>query len=206
MKTVLHGAKFNYSLLVLIFVLAAVCGKAQTYTTIANGPWSSASTWQGGNIPVATNIPLTAVVNIEHVVTYSGGNIVNNGTINIYNPSGITPLLSVASGVNFTNNLTGKINITQGQFQQYRFAGGGQSGTSQNGSFTNNGGSVIVNSSYVEVAQSWTNNGGTVVFKNSSLVIGQTFQTSGLASDTLYLSSVSVGWQGSGDFQIGRAS
>jgi hypothetical protein len=203
MKTNLPATRINSLILVLICVLSGICAKAQTYTTIANGAWSSASTWQGGNIPVATNIALTAVINIQHVVTYSGGNIVNNGTINIFNPSGITPQLSVANGVNFTNNLTGRINITQGEYQQYRFAGGGQSGSNQNGSFSNNGGYVLVSSSYVEVAQSWTNNGGTVVFKNSSLVIGQSYQTGGPATDTLSFTSLSVGWQGSGDFQEG---
>jgi hypothetical protein len=188
-------------ILICLFCGASFSVKSQTYTTIANGAWSSASTWQGGNIPVATNIPLTAVINIEHIVTYSGGNIVNNGTINIFNPYGTTPLLAVASGVNFTNNLTGKLWINQGAYQQYRFAGGGQSGTNQNGSFTNAGGLVQVNSSYVEVAQSWSNNGGTVSFKNSSLVLGQSYQTSGLATDTLSFTSMSIGWQGSGNFQ-----
>ncbi|HLY68715.1 MAG TPA: T9SS type A sorting domain-containing protein [Puia sp.] len=205
MNTNLPSAKLTATL-ILVCLLSSVGVKSQTYTTIANGAWSSASTWQGGNIPVASNIPLTAVINIEHIVTYSGSNIVNNGTINIYNPSGITPQLYVASGVNFTNNLTGRINITQGEYQQYRFAGGGQSGTSQNGSFTNAGGYVQINSSYVEIAQSWTNNGGTVVFKNSSLVIGQSYQTSGLAVDTLSYTSLSIGWQGSGNFQEGGLS
>jgi Secretion system C-terminal sorting domain len=204
MKSNLRSNKiFGYVLAAIISCLGCVCANGQTYTTIANGAWDSAATWQGGKIPVATNIPLTAVINIEHVVTYSGGNIVNNGTINIASPTGIAPQLSVASGVNFTNNLTGKIYITSGEYQQYRFAGGGQSGTNQSGSFTNSGGYVQVSSSYIEVAQSWTNNAGTVVFKNSSLVIGQSFQTSGLAVDSLSYTAVSVGWQGSGNLSEG---
>src|SRR5450631_3639793 len=100
MKTIVPSRfALNYLLLVIVCLLSGMVLKAQTYTTIANGDWSSASTWQGGSIPDATNIPLTAVINIQHSITYSGGNIVNNGTLNIYNPAGLSPRLVVAGGI-----------------------------------------------------------------------------------------------------------
>ena len=131
----------------------------------------------------------------------------NNGTINIFNPFGLSPHLLVASSVNFTNNTTGKLVINGGEYQQYRFVGGGQSGSNQIGNFTNNGGNIQISSSYVEVAQNWTNQStGIVIFKNSSLVIGQSYQTSGTSIDTIALTSISIGWQGSGNFTEGGLS
>ncbi|MDQ6901829.1 MAG: T9SS type A sorting domain-containing protein [Bacteroidota bacterium] len=202
MKTSLPPAKIKNCILgVIILSLLNVAVKAQTYTTNANGAWSSASTWVGGVVPDATNIPRTAVINIRNTVTYTGSDIVNNGTINIYNPLGIPPRLIVANSINFTNALTGKLYITGGEYQQYRFAGGGQSGANQSGNFTNDGGYILVNSSYLEVAQKWTNQKtGIVVFKNSSLVTGKDYNTKDAAIDTLSYTSVSVGWQNGASF------
>ncbi|MEO6188789.1 MAG: T9SS type A sorting domain-containing protein [Ginsengibacter sp.] len=175
---------------------------AQTYTTKTNGAWSSASTWVGGSIPKASNIPGSAIINIKHSISYSGSDIVNNGIVNIYNESGVTPRIEIANGVNITNKATGKIFITGGIMQQYRFAGGGGSGTNQSGSFTNDGGYFQSNSSYVEIAQNWTNQAtGIVVFNNSSVVIGKEYEVKGSAKDTLSYTSVSVGSQGSGNFK-----
>jgi len=208
MKTnLLFNKLINSTILIVSVLLFSTTGKAQTYTTKANGAWSSASTWVGGVIPNATNIPATAVINIQHNVSYLSGNIVNNGTINISNPFGLSPHLLVASSVNFTNNTTGKLVINGGEYQQYRFVGGGQSGSNQIGNFTNNGGNIQISSSYVEVAQNWTNQStGIVIFKNSSLVIGQSYQTSGTSIDTIALTSISIGWQGSGNFTEGGLS
>jgi hypothetical protein len=207
MKTNFYPPKIRHNSLWLFFcLLFSLAVKAQTYTTIANGNWNNAATWQGGTIPDATNIPSTAVINIAHCVTYSGASIINNGTININNPSGISACLSVAGGINFTNNSSGKVFITSATLRQFRFVGGGQSGTSQSGYFLNNGGYVKVKSSFIEIAQDWTNQGsGVVVFTNSSLIIGGNYATHNSAVDTLFSTSVSVGWQnsGSGNFNIG---
>ena len=94
----------HYLLLVLITLFLVFQENPRTYTTISNGAWNSASTWQGGVIPNASNIPAAAVINIRHMVTYSGPDIKNNGIINIKNQTGLAPRLVVAAGVNFQNN------------------------------------------------------------------------------------------------------
>ncbi|HMU45502.1 MAG TPA: T9SS type A sorting domain-containing protein [Chitinophagaceae bacterium] len=203
MKTYVPFLKlFKHFSFSIVSVLLFLTTSAQTFTTISNGSWNSASTWQGGNIPNASNIPLTAIVNIKHIVTYSGGNINNNGFINISNPGSVTPRLIVASGVNINNNLTGKINIANAELRQYRFAGGGESGTTQSGSFKNTGGYVEIKNSFVEIAQDWENQLGTVVLRNSSLVLGRNYDLKTGAIDTLDRSSVSLGMHGSGDYTV----
>ena len=187
--------------LILILILAGFTTNAQTYTTIANGPWSSASTWQGGLIPNANNITATMVINIKHVVTYSGSDINNAGTIKLTNSGGLAPRLIVGGGINITNNLTGKIYITDAELRQYRFVGGGETGTSQTGVFTNNGGYIAVTNSFVEIARNWSNQlAGVVVFRNSSLELGDAYDLKTSAIDTLEYSAVSVGMRGTGGF------
>jgi hypothetical protein len=202
MKTNVPVKRFlNSTSLLLICLLFGVAIKAQTYTTIANGAWSSASTWQGGSIPNATNITLTTVINIKHVVSYSGGNISNSGIIRVSNIGGVSPRLVIAGGVNITNNLTGRIYVTDGEFRQYRFVGGGESGIAQNGDFRNTGGYVSISNSFVEIARNWTNElAGLVVLNNSSLSIGEKYELKITAIDSLQYTSISIGMRGSGDF------
>jgi len=201
MKTILllcRSAKFY---LLPLLLLGKLTASAQTYTTIANGSWSSASTWQGGSIPNANNITATMVINIKHVITYTGSSINNSGTIKITSNGGLCPRLIVAGGINITNNLTGKIYVTDAELRQYRFAGGGESGTSQSGNFKNSGGYVAIKNSFVEIARTWTNElAGVVVFRNSSLELGDAYNLNATAIDTLEYTSVSVGMRGNGDF------
>ncbi len=202
MKTFVPLKKiFNYLSLLIVYILCSVSVKAQTYTTIANGNWNSAATWQGGAIPNATNIPASAVINIRHSINYSGSDINNFGTINIYNAAGVTPRLFVPGAVNLNNMSTGKFYITAGEYRQYRFIGGGELGIAQIGNFSNIGGLVSVKNSFVEVAENWSNeSNGIIVVRNSSLVLGGSYDIKSSAVDTLMYTSVSVGWHGSGDF------
>lgn len=202
MKTTVPLNKIlNYLSLVLLYLVHSISVNAQTYSTIANGAWNSAATWQGGIIPDATNIPAAAVINIKHVVTYPGGNIRNGGTINIANPMGVSPRLIVAGGINLQNDNGGKIYIIDGEYRQFRFVGGGETGVAQNGKFTNNGGYIKINNSFVEVAQDWTNQGsGIVNIMNSSLVMGGNYDMTNSAVDTLQYTSVSIGMQGTGNY------
>ncbi len=197
----------NSIFLIVMCLLLNVATKAQTYTTIANGAWSSASTWQGGNIPNANNITLTTVIKIKHVITYTGSDINNSGTINIDNNGGISPRLILPAGITITNNLTGKIYVTNAELRQYRFVGGGESGTAQTGDFKNIGGYVQITNSFVEIARDWSNEtAGVVVFRNSSLAVGRKYDLKATAIDTLEYTSVSMGIQGSGDFTVSGLS
>jgi len=207
MKTiVLHLQKISYSLAVTFALLFYISVTGQTYTTVNDGAWNNASTWQGGNIPNATNIPVSVTINIKHIVTYTGGNIVNNGTLSINNPGGVTPRLIIASGINITNTLSGKFIVKNAELRQYRFSGGGESGTPQTGNFTNNGGYLEVQNSFMEIAQDFENQTGVVVFRNSSIVLGANYKLKSGGIDTLDRTSVSVGMHGTGDYDANGLS
>ncbi len=69
-------------LVLFMFFVINLNGFAQTYTSIQDGDWTSASTWSGGSIPPTTLANKT--VNIDHRVTYNGTIKLNgNSTINI---------------------------------------------------------------------------------------------------------------------------
>jgi hypothetical protein len=191
--------------LIALAMLVFMSGFTQTYTTKANGAWSSASTWVGGLIPpINGNITAGMTINIKHVVTYSGSNISNSGTINLSNPGGVSPRLIIANGVNFTNKSGAVLNLSGGEFRQYRFVGGGETGTLQTGKFTN-GGTIAAINSFIEYPQSWTENAGAnTVLNNCSVELGEGFNISGSSIDSLLYTSFSVGMHnsGNGDFAI----
>ena len=204
MKTFVPFSNLKNSLsLLAITLLLSFSSSAQTYITKANGAWNKSSTWQGGSVP-PNNGSITSgmVINIKHIVTYTGSNITNLGTININNPGGASPRLIIASGINFENKNTGKLYINNGELRQYRFAGGGETGTNQKGSFKNNKGYVSIKNSFVEIAENWTNDGGGILFNNCSLAIGGGYDVNDNSVDSLLYTSISVGMQGSGDFSI----
>ncbi len=198
----------NYLLLVIVFLFLNLLVKAQTYTSIKNGSWSNVATWQGGIVPpVNGNITAGMVINIKHRVSYSGININNEGIFNISNPNGPSPRLLILSGVNFTNNVGGKIIILDAEMRQYRFSGGKEFGTPQTGDFINNGGTLDIRNSYVEIAKNWSNRGGgKAFFRNSSLAIGGNYDLNNNSRDTLLYTSVSIGMHGTGDFTVDGAN
>lgn len=198
MKTTLQLRTFC-----LAAVLLSLGGtvKSQSYTTISNGSWNSASTWSNGSIPPATNITSAMTINIKHVVTHPGGNINNSGTINIANPQGVSPKLIIPAGVNFINNSSGKVYITNGEYRQYRYLLGLETGVAQTGTFRNLGGYVKVTNSFVEVAQDWANEvNGVVVFKNSSLTVGRSYDQKNSSIDTIETTSIALGLHGTGNY------
>ncbi len=201
MKTILFNRSFTL-VLISVAILSAAVAEAQTYTTVANGAWNTASTWKNSLKPPTGNIGAGVVINIKHIVTYSGGSFSNEGTINVENAGGVSPRLIVASGVDITNKSTGKINIINGELRQYRFLGVLELvGLAQSGKFKNDGGYVKVQNSFVEIAQDWSNeSNGTVVLRNGILAIGRDFNLKGTATDTIENTSVSVGLHGSGSY------
>ena len=204
---VLNYKLSNRLLLFVINLLLSSTLLAQTYTTKANGAWTKASTWLGGLVPPNGTISSGTIINIRHIVSYSGSSIHNSGIINISNPGGTTPSLTVDSKIDITNNIGGIININAGVLRQYRFAGGGETGTPQQGNFVNNGGYFSSIYGFVEMAQAWTNQGsGTEIFNNSSLQLGEGFAVKNNSTDSLLNTSVSIGVQGGGDFTIDGGS
>ena len=205
MKTSVPFLKMlSYPSLVIILLFLSFTVKAQTYTTIANGAWSNAATWQGGTIPpVDGKITAGMVINIKHRVSYTAANIDNEGIINISNTGKASPRLIIANGIDITNKTGGQVIINDAELRQYRFTNRKQSGTTQTGNFKNDGGLVDVRNSYVEIAEDWTNeNGGKAFFKNSSLAIGKNYDLKNNSIDTLLYTSVSVGFHGTGDFTV----
>lgn len=202
MKTSLPSSSFKFAVIAVLILWSGIIVNAQTYTTISNGLWSSASTWQGGNIPSSGTIASSATINIRNVVTYDlSNNISNYGTINISNSNGLSARLVVPTNINFENFIGGSLIITNGEYRQYRFTGGGETGTNQNGSFKNTGGYIKTVNSNIEVANDWINQlGGLRVLKNSLLTIGGNYVIHSLCADSILNSSISIGWHGNGDF------
>ncbi|HKX57271.1 MAG TPA: hypothetical protein VJN01_14260, partial [Xanthomonadales bacterium] len=188
----------------VILSMTPLSAFAATFTTIANGNWNSGATWSGGLVPhVSGNFPSGDTINIHHTVTWNTGNNINNaGIVNLQPSGGSSAELIVPTGINVQN--TGTWNIINAKFTQFRFVGGGNSGTPQSGSFVNKGGVVYVEGSIVEVAQDWTNSkdasGADRTFINSCLITGQNFSNTD-SNDLLQGASVSIGWHGSGSFQ-----
>lgn len=188
---------------------------AQTYTTIANGNWNNAATWQGGIIPPNMNpLPNGATVNIRHTVNFNiGGNIGINGTMRIQPFAGSTARLNVPTGINVEIYSTGRFYIFDGSYVQYRFVPGNDgepySGNTpgaaiQSGTFKNIGGFIECRNFYVEIAQDWTNeSNGTRIYRNGCIYTGQNFSLSGSGSiDTLININLSIGWHASGNYQL----
>ena len=193
---------------------------AQTFTTIQNGDWHQASTWQGGNVPDITSssgnnqIDAGWTVNVYHEVfidkSQTTSDLFNYGTLNIEQHSSTTDraILRFDDGVNFTNESTGILNITDALFYQCRFSScmnedydnlGGV--IKHSGSWMNKGGEVNCTNSYMEVPQAWQTDGGTRTFVNCCVSTGQDYQIT-KSIDSYTGCSISVGWHQSGNFQV----
>lgn len=89
---------------------AIIASTSGTYSTVANGPWSSAATWSCGNIPTSTT-----PVNINHNVTVNSAGAASGN-------------LTIASTASLTIVAGGDLTI-----------GNSAGGAAKNNSFTNNG-------------------------------------------------------------------
>lgn len=217
MKTISKGF-FPTSLVSLFLILfCAVTSYGITYTTVQNGNWNSASTWDANGVPpTSSDIPSGDVINIRHTVAYNTGNpIKNRGTIRIQPVGGSTAILNVPTNINVENFAASPqgFYIINGSFLQCRFvpcndgqtySGNNPGATKQSGTFKNIGGFVRLDTADVEVAQDWTNeSGGIREMVNSCVTTGQNFSSKGTGSmDTITNSFVSIGWHGSGNFEV----
>ena len=99
-------------LMVLVLVLTAQMGFATTYTTVQDGPWTSGSTWAGGNVPPNGYVPSGDIININHEVEILGIFNLQQHTITISNGAklyGSSAKLDMSNGVQITNN--GKVDV-----------------------------------------------------------------------------------------------
>ena len=208
MKTTLRNFRLTLILTLMMAIFCNLSAQGQTFSTRANGNWNNPATWTAGFVPPLGTLLLTATININHVVTYNSSlDILNLGTLKIVNTTGTVPALISPSGVKITNSLTGKIIITDGELRQYRFVGGGNSGTAQSGGFTNSA-YVELRNSIVEIAGKFVNEGGGKrIFKKGLLLLNDDYELKGSSSiDTLDKVSVSLGWYNNGDFKISQGS
>ncbi len=207
---------------VLVTIMVAGIAVGQTYTTIANGNWSSAATWQGGSVPpTAANIPAGVVVRIRHTVNYDTGNTLRNeGEIRIQPVPGTTARLNVPGGIFIENWAGGTFVMVNATLVQCRFApcndgqpyvGNSPTAQQQTGSFRNLGGIVELRGSNIEIAQSWTNLGGTSFMVDTCLTAGESYaikgsQASGNPTETIVRSFLSMGWHGAGQFELANGT
>lgn len=207
---------------ILVTFFAAGIAAGQTYTTIANGNWSSAATWQGGSVPpTAANIPAGAIVRIRHTVNYDTGNALRNqGEIRIQPVPGTTAKLNVPGGIFIENWAGGTFVIVNGALVQCRFApcndgqpyvGNSPTAQQQTGSFRNLGGIVELRGSNIEIAQSWTNLGGTSFMVDTCITAGESYAIKGSPSagnptETIVRSFLSMGWHGAGQFELANGT
>ncbi|NNE66899.1 MAG: hypothetical protein HKN33_10060, partial [Pyrinomonadaceae bacterium] len=189
---------------VIAFTFASV-SLAATFTTISDGNWSSASTWQGGNIPnTASDIPSGDTINIRHTLNYNTGNpLKNQGTINIQPVLGTTAILNFPTNINVENY--GTFNVVNGQFLQCRFAdcddgqpytGTNPQGNANSGTWKNIGGTVLLQNANVEVAQDWVSeSGGKRTMLDSCVTTGQNFSITD-SIEVIRRSTITIGWHG----------
>lgn len=191
MKTTLLSTKKSLLTAVAI-TLISLTGFTQTYTSIAAGDWSSASTWSNGIVPPAT-IAAGSTVNVMHKVTYSANtNLVINGTLNVTNDTLFFPN-SFNKDINVNN--TGIVRITNAGLSQL---------SSGNASFNLNG-KLFLSNGYFLIAKDFSANAGSVQsYKNSTVVISRNFSTSGSAIspaiDTIQFTNIKVGNTSNGNF------
>lgn len=217
-----NGAKKAlFSCLLALFFAGSLC--AQTYTTIADGNWSSPATWQGGIVPpTATTLPAGATINIRHTVAYDTGNTPFRvqGEVRLQPFGGSTAKLNVPSGITVEVLTGGIFFMKYASYIQCRFSpcNDGQpydannlpGALLNNGAFRNLGGHVEVRSSIVEVAQFWVNFSGSEIIGDSCLTAGETFAIKGTAgafsNSIIVRSSISLGWHGPGQFELANGN
>lgn len=182
--------------LFILGVALTMKGVAQTYTTIADGDWSSKSTWSGGVVP-STYIAAGKTVNINNAVTFSqNSNLIVYGTLNINN----TFMYGSKAKQNIQVNSGGLLAITNGSLVQ-------DMATANNNLIVNGGRIAFINSKVSIGASFAAFNGAIRSYKNSVINVGKNYSLSGGSSnpstDSIQNSLVETGMSGSGgDFQI----
>ena len=185
-------------LLSILLVCAFLFVNAQTYTTIANGNWSSPSTWAGGIVPPTTINP-SMTVNINHNVIYNQGNdlTINGGQLNITDTLRFPNNGSTGTGRSIFVNNNGLLSVVTGALIMPALL---TSGSNNSGNIIANNGRIEFINSYTEIAQNWeATNNSRRKFINSCLRLGENYKNTN-STDTLQGVCIEMGLHGSGDF------
>lgn len=185
-------------LLVLITVCAFALVNAQTYTTIANGNWSSPSTWSGGIVP-PTTLNSSQIVNINHSVIYNQGNdlTINGGQLNITDTLHFPNNGSTGTGRSIFVNNNGLLSVISGALIMPVLL---TNGSNNSGNIKADAGRIVFIDSYTEIAQNWeATNNSRRKFINSCLKLGENYKNTN-SIDTLQGVCIDLGSHGSGDF------
>lgn len=181
--------------LIVLAVAFTFAGFAQTYTTKADGDWSSPSTWTGGLVPSAT-IAAGKTVNIKNKVNFDlNSDLSVSGTLSIINDT-----LDFGSfGKNVVVNTGGLFYVSNSVVLQ-------DIGSHKN-NFTVNGGRVSFDNSDVYVSKAFVStNGGTRSFVKSKIYVGNKYDISGTSSkpsiDSINNSFIEIALSENGDFSI----
>ncbi len=137
--------------------LSTVSNAVPTHTTIADGNWNNAATWQGGNIP---NGNLSgSIVNIQHNISRANNVAIGSGMLNILGTLMITNDNFIIDNTGANLNVDhGAILISNGNFELRR------------GTLTlNYAGIQICNGNYSDESAGGTNGNGYIYTANGNV-------------------------------------
>jgi hypothetical protein len=189
MKTNLRGGMLAAAMLLMV-----LAGKAQTYTTLVAGNWSSPATWLGGTVPPRT-ITAAMTVNIKHAVNCNlTGDLVIAGKLNI-----------VGDTLRFPASFDKKTIIEAGGLLVIRNGGYLQDLSLRKCEMNVNGGQLIVENARVDISKNVTAAPGSRrMYRNTTVRVGEGYEIAGssVASviDTIQNATVEVGVSAAGNF------
>ncbi len=201
MRTSVHFAiiRKNYLTTALVLMLA-MNGFAQTYSTRADGNWSSPATWVNGQVP-NRNISSSMKVYINHDVTFNvNGDLTISGELNI-----IGDTLRFPSNFDKKSiiNSTGTLTIINGAYLQ--------SVTDRKSDMVINGGRLVMDKARLDISKNYFGYGGTRSLNRYSAVrTGEDYVLDGTTMapimDSIQGGSLEVGVASSGgDMLIKKA-
>jgi Secretion system C-terminal sorting domain len=184
--------KIQLSLLGVILTMAVM---GQTYTTRADGNWSSATTWTGGKIP-GTTVAKGTIINIRHAVTFDQSvDLSISGTVNITD----TLKFGAAAKKDIKVNAGGVLLVNKGSIIQDLNA--------KANALTVTGGRVSFTDSYIAIGKTFdAGNGASRSFLRTQVFVGGGYSIGGTSStpsvDSIQNSLIDVAMSQSGNFVI----
>ena len=137
--------------------LPIVTNANPTHTTIADGSWNNATTWQGGNIP---NGNLSgSVVNIQHNVSRANNIPIGTGMLNVLGT------LTITNDNFIVNNSSARLNIDHGAI----IVSNGNFELRRGALTLNYGGIQICNGNYSDGSSGGTNGNGYIYTANGNI-------------------------------------